>query len=214
MRIVSSLLLFCTALFAQDYGYIVPPQGWKLANPEKSTGRVKVAFLKPSGKELPAHINLAVEEGVSSLSGYVAEVKKIHEADPTNRWRDLGKFQTPAGEARLTELETKSQWGEVRQLQLLFVKNRVAYIITASAPREEFSKFYQDVQYAFRSLNVTSDLIDSLPKLEKRAALKQLCKNLKKENWVEFQDKIIHDFADLGPYWQALMLQSQQEKLK
>jgi hypothetical protein len=227
---------FLTTLAAADYSFFIPPKDWELANPEKLSPRVKMGFIGSTKKELRPSVNLAMEEVDVSMNDYVAAVKKIHESDPNNRWRDLGKFSTPAGEARLTEIEAKSEWGDVRLLQLIILKNKTAYIITASALKEEFSRFYQEFQSVFRSFTITSDLIGAVPNSEKRQKFQNKCSALtkpfiekakaagsleqafadekfQKDHWLPFQNSVIHDYADMGAYWQVLILQSTHEKL-
>lgn len=230
------LTILLSSATAAEYSFFIPPKDWELANPKMLSPRVKIGFIGLTKKELRPSVNLAVEQVDISLHEYVSAVKKIHESDPNNRWRDLGKFSTSAGEARLTEIETKSEWGDVRLLQLIIIKNKAAYIVTASALREEFSRFYKDFQSVFRSFTITSDLIGAVPCLQKRQKLQSqmttLLTSLKKEKkdsdsfetafagekfqsqtWLPFQNSIIQDYADMGAYWQVLILQSTHENL-
>lgn len=233
MRILAISLLYST-LLAVEYSYFMPPKEWELADPKQLSPRVKMGFIGSTKKELRPSVNLAVEPVNVTIGEYVAAVKKIHESDPNNRWRDLGKFSTAAGEGRLTELESKSEWGNVRLLQLIVIKNKVAYIITASALKEEFSSFYQDFQTAFRTFTITSDLMGAVQNAALQQKLQKLSETLaaqfkttagespeqrfansefQKESWISFQNSIIHDFSEMGAYWQVLILQSTHEKL-
>jgi len=216
------------------YSYFVPPKEWELANPKQLSPRVKMGFIGSTKKELRPSVNLAIEPVDVNMTEYIAAVKKIHEGDPNNRWRDLGKFSTAAGEGRLTELESKSEWGNVRLLQLIVLKNKIAYIITASALKEEFSRFYQDFQSVFRTFTITSDLIGTVQNADQRQKLQKLSDNLvsrlkatsgespenrfadaqfQKDDWIPFQNAVIQDFSEMGAYWQVLILQSIHEKL-
>lgn len=232
--LILAISFFCTPLLATNYSYFVPPQKWELADPKQLSPRVKMGFIGSTNRELKPSLNLAIEPVNVTIAEYVAAVKKIHESDPNNRWRDLGKFSTAAGEGQLTEIESKSEWGNVRLLQLIVIKNNFAYIITASALKEEFSKFYRDFQSAFRTFTITSDLIGAVQNTDQRQKLEKLSDNLttkfratkgtsleekfadpefQKASWISFQNAIIHDFSEMGAYWQVLMLQSTHEKL-
>ncbi len=125
---------------------------------------IKIGFVGPATKELPPSLNLAVEE-ISpqiSLETYVLAAKKRHTADPHNKWRDLGSFSTKAGLAKLSEIESQLPIGKVRRLQLIFIHNAHAYILTAGALKEEFSKFYPDFEKAFKSFTLEKDLSQTL----------------------------------------------------
>ncbi len=167
------LLILAMISLWGDFCYFIPPEGWDLADPDKLSPRVKVCFLgKSSGALLPS-VNLATEVVDVGLKEYVAAVKKMYETDPNIRWRDLGKYTTPFGEGRLTEVEANSEWGKARQVQLLAIKNNTAYILTAGSLREEFSKHYKVFDKVLKSLRVVEKLADLL-KPEKRAHLLEL----------------------------------------
>lgn len=222
----TGLLLFSSFLSAAEYAFFTPPKKWEIVDPKALSPRVKMGFVGSTRKELRPSLNLAVEEVALDTNEYVAAVRKVHESNPNNRWRDLGKFSTPAGDARLTEIESKKEGANVRLLQLILVKKGTAYIITASALKEEFSLFYEDFKSAFRSFEVTSDLIGAVPDPSQREMLKKLCTGLKetsrtktpeafqKEDWISFQNVILQNFSNMGAFWQVLMLQSQQQNLK
>lgn len=239
---VTKFFTFLTACFlttlayAHDYCYFIPPKGWNLANPESLSPRVKIAFLGRSAKGVLPSINLATEQVSISLPAYVEAVKKFHEADPNAKWRDLGAYQTSLGEGRLTEIESQTPAGVVRLMQLIVIKDKTAYILTTGALKEEFPKYYTEFENAFASLKMTSDLTSTVSE-KKKAVLDTLVKKLEtdiksvkkqfvtteqpfelasfqKESWEPFQQKVISDFSEMGAYWQILLLQEVQTKLK
>lgn len=214
--------------------YFIPPQGWDLADQTKLSPRVKICFLGKSSKNLLPSVNLATEEVDVSLKAYLDIVKKDCDNDPNTHWRDLGKYNTPLGEGRLTEREVKTEWGDSRQIQLIVIKDQTAYILTAGAHKEEFSRYYKDFEAVLRSLDVADDLTASLPSEEKRSVLRELIENLQsdfknardkvaseedafnhfqQESWEPFQQKVINDFTEMGPYWQILLLRDLQYQL-
>ncbi len=222
--------LFCPFFAHASYCYFHPPKGWLAANPESLSPRVQIGFLGKNKKGFCPSLNLALEEVQVSLAEYLKAVKQIHEADRNNRWRSLGKIRTRAGEAELTEMDTKTQWGAIRLLQLILIKQGTAYILTAAALKEEFPQFYKEFQTAFQSLDIVEDLFAIIPSQERRDALKQKQiqlreallaasekkfedRNFQKKYWEPFQKKIVEDFADMGAHWQELALKSIQEEL-
>jgi hypothetical protein len=193
--------------------YFFPPSSWSLADPSTLSKRVKVAFFGKGEKGFQPSLNLSVEEIATSASEYLKAVKKIHEKDSAKRWRHLGKFNTAAGEAMLTEIDTRNSWGAIRLLQLIFVKEKSAYILTACALKEEFVKFYKDFQKAFHSFTLTRDLTEavspSLRREELRSQLAKMQEAASPEDKEHFRRKILDDFTDMGSYWQLLMASSQ-----
>jgi hypothetical protein len=216
--------------------YFIPPKGWDLADQSKLSHRVKICFIGKSSNNLLPSVNLATEEVDISLKAYIDIVKNDCERDPNCVWRDLGKYNTPLGEGRLTEREVKTQWGVSRQIQLIVIKDQKAYILTAGALKEEFSRHYQVFEAVLRSLTLTEDLTASLILPEKKELLQKLIGNLQnefaaamtisasiqqafeskkfqKEFWKPFQQKIINDFTEMGAYWQILLLRDVQHQL-
>jgi hypothetical protein len=221
---------------ANSLYFFVPPDGWEIADPNTLTPRVKIAFLKRSNKGFCPSINLAVEETTVSLSEYLKAVKAIHEQDRTNHWRALGKVRTQAGLAQLTEIDSNTDLGPVRILQLILIKEGRAYVLTAAALKEEISEYYKDFQAAFRSLTLTSDLLSNIPQLERRENLKEKQQqlliaaqeslksfsekknllddnNFQEKHWAPFQSFILENFKDMGTFWQIMLLKNNQEKL-
>jgi hypothetical protein len=192
---------------------------------------VKIAFVKKGLKGFCPSLNLAVEEVNVSLTEYLKAIKAIHEQDRNNHWRSLGKVRTSAGLAQLTEIDTASECGAIRILQLILIHEGKSYVITAAALKEEFSTYYQEFQQAFRSLTLTSDLLSTVPQLERRELLQKMQRTLwnawaetpdgtsfeeesfQAHHWQPFQKTIIENYEDMGAFWQVLMLKSTQEKL-
>ncbi len=273
------LFLFATfSLLGQETCFFIPPKGWEIANPEMLSPRVHICFLGKASQGAPS-INLATEPVNVTLDAYVDAVRKIHAGDPNSRWRDLGKYKTLMGEGRLTELETPSDAGMSRMVQLIVIKDQIAYILTASASKENFSKFYKTFDQTLRTLQASANLVESYGNSESRNRLKKMIDDvttkfraalgfqvnvadvIQKESadyyknfadrknprilnkivekldaqlkeasrrdalavfqseefhekvWAPFEQKIINDFTEMGPYWQILILKEIQTKL-
>jgi len=198
------------------YCYFHPPKGWDIVDRRHAGPQIQMAFIKKAKKEgFCPSLNLAIENVEGTLNEYLNDVKAIYEQDRKNHWRKLGKVRTHAGEAQLTEIDTLSALGSVRMLQLIFLKEGQAYIITAAALKNDFCRYYRDFQDAFHSLTVTADLFEAIPQLERRTALKQEIDKLllarteeefEKKHLPAFQKKLEDEFDDMGSFWQALVL--------
>lgn len=200
--------------------FFIPPVDWELSFPPSTTPHVKIIFTKPKALGFHPSINLSIEPTTASLEEYLKAIKEIHEQDRDKEWSLLGKMQTPAGLAQLTQINTSSEWGPVRMLQLILVKQGNAYILTAAALKKEFSSYYTFFHKALRSLTLSNDLIEALPLLEKRDQLRLAKENLlganqeilEKNPLFDSFAKEVHAHAqDLGAYWEYLLLKQIQE---
>jgi hypothetical protein len=180
----------------------------------KTGGQVKMAFVDKAKKEgFCPSLNLAIENVEGTLNEYLSDVKAIHEQDRNNRWRKLGKVRTLAGDAQLTEIDTLSNLGPVRMLQLILIKEGSAYIMTAAALKKDFCSYYRDFQEAFHSLNVTHDLLDAIPQLERKTAIKHEREKLisSPQEFSSFQKMVLEDFKDMGLFWQTLTIENTRQ---
>lgn len=134
-----------------------PPQGWKIADASHLPKSVKVMVVGKGDHEYPPSINLGTENYTHTLSDYLKRIKEINAANGTE-WKNLGPIQTLAGEANLSQVDTKTQWGDVRMMHVILLKNNVVYILTASALKNEFAKFYTDFFESLRSLRFVKNI--------------------------------------------------------
>jgi len=221
IRVVCFLLCWTFSLLAK-VPLFVPPENWELLDPTSLPPCVKVSFSGKSSKSYPPSINLAQEEIKCSAVEYVKIVKKIQVENPTHRLRDLGKIKTRSGEGRLLEIQQPTSDGPMRLLQLIFIDNQTAYILTAASLKEEFPKYTHDFQKALESFSLTSDLLSEVddPLLQKTVSQekeKLLAKRVTQEEflsptfqtkvWLPFQTQFLKQSAVMGSYWQLLLLQ-------
>ncbi len=205
--------------------YFRPPEGWQPADPTHLSSFVKIGFLRPQKSGFRPSLNLAEEPVDCNLEQYLEAVKKIHKSDHHNDWSDLGKLETPAGVAALTQIDAPSAWGTIRMMQLILIRNRTAYILTGAALRENFTQVAQEFKQAFSSLTLTEDLYHEIAEDPKRARLRELFtaatnspglspkKIGESPEWKNFQKMVFDQCNDLGSYWQILLLASSQAEI-
>jgi hypothetical protein len=198
MRTVIISTLLCLGCLQADYYLFTPPKDWEIADPKLQLPHVKINFFGQPTAEYRPSLNLATEEIDGSLGEYIENIRQIHEADPNNRWRDLGKYPTLDGESRLIEIEKKSEIGQLRVLQLITLKDRTVYLLSAAAPKEKFFHHYKDFQEAFRSVKFTPDLFHVISNPSKQATLRQQYdtmmtakKREKEEPWTVFEAALL-----------------------
>ena len=143
---------------AKEPGAVIfnPPEGWHLADPEALPPQVSVMVVGKGQNAFPPSINLSTEEFGGTLKEYLQVVKDINHSRGTE-WKDLGTIRTPAGEASLSQADTVTEWGPVRMLHVILLRDGRIYILTAAATREEFSKFYKTFFESLRSIRVNQD---------------------------------------------------------
>jgi hypothetical protein len=151
-----AVALFCPDLFCEEKITFAPPPGWQLADSTLLSSNVKALVIGPKIGMMPPSINLATEAYKGTLQEYLKIVKSIASAKGAE-WKDLGKFKTAAGNAHLSQLDTKSQWGDLRMMHIMLLKDGVMYILTATALKEEFPSNYKQFFTALSSLKFVDE---------------------------------------------------------
>lgn len=161
-----------------------PPTGWNLADSQSLPPHVRVMVVGKGRSSFPPSMNLSWEPYKGTLKQYLKTVKNLNSAQGYE-WKDLGTIQTQAGIGSLSQVETKSQWGDVRLMHVILINNGNVYILTASALKDEFPQFYKTFFDSMRSLRVAKDLYDTVSDIKLRAQLK------------EATNKLIHQWKNL-----------------
>lgn len=133
-----------------DVAAFTPPSGWRIADNKALPPSVKIMVVGKGEHEFPPSINLGTEQFNGTLKDYLKVIKTINDAQGAT-WKDLGLIRTEAGDASLSQLDTKTEWGDVRMMHVILVKNGTVYILTSAALQSEFPKFYKDFFNAMKS---------------------------------------------------------------
>jgi len=134
-----------------EVALFTPPTGWRLADSKALPPSVKVMVVGKGEHEFPPSMNLGTESFSGTLQDYLKVIKDINDKQGAT-WKDLGMIKTEAGEASLSQLDTKTEWGNVRMMHVILVKNGMVFILTSAALQEEFPKFYKDFFTAMKTL--------------------------------------------------------------
>ncbi len=157
-----------------------PPEGWMMADSAALPPSVKAMVIGQGANEFPPSINLAVEPFKGSLKDYLKTIKAINDSQGAE-WKDLGTIRTEAGNASLSQVDSKTEWGDVRMMHVVLVKNDNAFILTAAALKEEFPRFYKDFFRSLRSVRLNKNLYEMVPNKTRRTQLENAEAGLKKE---------------------------------
>lgn len=201
----------------------VPPAGWRVADPESLPKNVKIMVVGKGRHEYPPSMNLSTENFKGTLKDYLKIVKNINEAQKSE-WKDLGFLKTEAGEASLSQVDSKTEWGHTRLMHVITVKDGTVYILTAAALKDEFGQFYKDFFKSMKSLKINKTMYDIVKDAKKRESLKLMTAELQKNfnetlqstnafaskkqyflsesfqqnSWLAYQNKIDHSFPELN----------------
>ncbi len=195
--------------------YFAPPSGWQPAKTNDPASPIELAFIGSANNptEFAPNISLAFEEVDCSLKEYVRGAKEHILTEPGTTWRDLGKFQIAAGEARLTESSGPSPWGDMKSLQVLFVKETKAYILTATMLKKDFGTLQPTILKALKSLTLAEDLWTPVQEHPLLAQLQQQIASLQNQKELEAVSQTLEkEFSQMGAYWQFLVLREANEK--
>lgn len=152
MRIfILSLLFLCSQVIASEELLFTPPKGWVAADSTLLSERIKLMVIGPTNGYYPPSINLGVEPYPGTLKDYLKMVKAVNTAQDAI-WKDLGSVNTTVGPASLSQVDMKTEWGSVRLLHVIFVRDGNVYVLTAGALKEEFPSYYEDFFQAMTSI--------------------------------------------------------------
>lgn len=140
---------------SQEPGAVLftPPKGWQIADETQLPDHVRFMVAGKSKFDFPPSINLSTEEYGGTLQEYLAIVKEIN-ASQGAEWKNLGTIKTEAGAASLSQADARTEWGQVRMMHVILLKNGTIYILTAAALKKEFPSFYQTFFKSLKSLKV------------------------------------------------------------
>lgn len=133
-----------------------PPSGWRFADSNSLPPSVKTMVVGKGQHEFPPSMNLGTEAYKGTLKQYLKVIKGINDSQGSE-WKDLGTVRTEAGDASLSQVDSKTQWGDVRMMHVILIRNGIVYILTSAALKEEFPKFYKEFFNSMRSLRINND---------------------------------------------------------
>lgn len=198
-----------------------PPSDWEPMLPKEHSPFLQIAFRGQSDTPLRPSVNLSIEDVEATEKEYIKAVKAIHQAEAGTTWRDLGKFETKAGTARLTEIAKKLPLGEMKMLQLILIKNNKAYILTAAASKSDYMKEQSRFFQIFRSFSLPENLLSPLSSESKEKfetffthiAENELSEQAIAESVQNFQKMVAENSPSMGKHWELLMLKEGLEKI-
>ncbi len=164
MRFLTSLIM--TALLSStsipiagaEELSIDPPSGWEcIQDATQLPKTVRLVYIGAEKGTFTPSINIAAEETTMHIEEYVILAKSYHESEGDTRCSRMGTLETNEGTAHLLQIERPSQWGIIRFIQAILIKNGTAYLITATCLQNEFNSFSSKFFNSIRSFTVQEE---------------------------------------------------------
>lgn len=217
-----------TDLQEEGVVYFTPPCGWMLADSNALPGRVRTMVIGKGASGFPPSLNLSSEPYKGTLKQYLKIVKNINDAQGYE-WKDLGTIQTQAGAGSLSQVDTKTQWGTVRLMHVILVKNGNVYILTGSALKDEFATFYKEFFTSMRSLKINKDIYEAVTDPQQRNQLRAAVEKLEtqwgmqlqqqqtenpKMSWEEIKEKVFNSKDFQNTAWNPFKEMIKQKQIQ
>ena len=136
-----------------EEAYFRLPGDWELTPRVRLNSHVVIHATGSGEREVRPTLNLATEKTTKTLKEYIAVVREINEAEG-REFKNLGTIETESGPASLSQVDLQTKWGTSRMLHAILVEGDTAYILTASALKEEFPDNYETFFDSLKSLHV------------------------------------------------------------
>ena len=214
-----------SSLIAETHPFFIAPKSWKVANPKTYTKYIQIAFSKNETSICRPSLNLSMQETDLTLDEYTKEAQNIHQKDPNTTYTILGNINIFQGKTNLSQIDQKIHSTNYQLLQMIFIKDNIAYIMTASSKKDDMLKNHQTFLDTFSSFKITHDLFSLVSDKSKQNILKQKyghlitsSKNLSdkqiKKNLSSFEKYLDNNFQNLGKYFQVLLLKKAYKEIK
>ena len=158
MKLICSFICAAEALFCS-------PKGWNFADEKNLPPKVEVMVFGKGKTEYPPSVNLCTETFDGTLADYLEIVKRINTSKGL-KWKDLGKISTQSGVASLSQVDTITEYGPVRMMHVILVKDGIVYILTGTALQNEFAAHYKEFYSTFQSLNIVESEKNTCEKVD------------------------------------------------
>ena len=219
------VLCFVSSLLADTEPFFICPKNYEIANPKTYNKYIKIAFSKNEKSICRPTLNLSIQKTVLTLDEYTKEAQNIHQKTGNTTYTILGKIDLDQGKASLSQIDQNIHSTNFQMLQMIFIKDKKAYIITASSKKDQMLHNYQTFLDTFSSFKIVDDLFLLVSDKSKQNYLKQkyssfitsskkLSDKQIKKNLISFEKYLENNFQNLGKYFQVLLLQKALKEIK
>ncbi|NGX34472.1 MAG: hypothetical protein K1060chlam1_00825 [Candidatus Anoxychlamydiales bacterium] len=218
-------LISINLIAEEKTAFFIPPKDWVIINPKTYTPYMKAAFTKNEKAICRPTMNFSIQETDFTLDEYTNEAKRAHEIDPNITYTILGNIDFKESKATLSEVSKTANSIDYKILQLILVKEKNAYILTAACKKEDRIDYYPIFINSFKSFELTDDLFSKISSASKKNTLLQkynsLITNLKKsndkqitKNLVSFEKYLDKNYQNEGKYFSMLVIEKALKEIK
>ncbi|NGX55815.1 MAG: hypothetical protein K1060chlam5_00042 [Candidatus Anoxychlamydiales bacterium] len=200
MKFFLLFLFFITSFFANEkYAYFIEPKDYQIVNPNAYTKHVKIGFIKKSLSSFSNSINLATQETSLNIDEYSKEVERTINQDENSKWSKIGFFKTKNYSVYLAKIEKLTKFGNVQMLQMYYIENNFAYVITAASLKENFLKNLKIFKEVIESFEISDDIFSFLHSSQSEDIKKEYfdCIKINKDKNKKFIYKNLKEFEKI-----------------
>ena len=220
------LILFSIKIFAEEKtAFFIPPKNWVILNPKIYTKYIKVIFAKNEKTICRPTIILSMQETDLSLDDYTNKAKKEHEIDPNITYKILGPLDLLNGKAILSEVCKTVNTIDYKILQLILIKDCIAYVLTAASKKEDIVDNYKIFTDSFKTFELLDDLFSKVSIKTKKnlleskyksliASSKKLDEKQNTKNLVSFEKYLDKNYQNEGKYFTMLVVEKAFKEIK
>lgn len=205
------------AIDNENFAFFIPPENWEVVNPQSYPPLIKISFIKKQISTCRPTLNLAIQKTTLKLEEYSSEAKKTHMKEPNVNCKILDKIQLSQGLGNILKINKTTNGVDFEILQMIFVKDGFAYVLTTACKEEEMLNNYKNFMDVFSSFKIIDNLFSLISDKNKKEELlneyNHICNLLrasnekeKKKNLTLFEKYLDKKFANLGKYFQVLLI--------
>jgi hypothetical protein len=152
------LILIFNIFGLEKYAYFSEPKGYEIVNPKAYTKCIKIGFIKKKLNSFSDSINLATQITSLTLNEYIKEVEKTINQDNNSKWEKIGFLKTKNLNIYLAKIEKNTKFGKVKMLQMYYLENEIAYVLTLASLKEDFLNNLKEFNSVIDSFRLTDDI--------------------------------------------------------
>jgi hypothetical protein len=152
------LILINNIVGFEKYAYFSEPKGYEIVNPKAYTECIKIGFIKKKLNTFSDSINLATQITSLTLDEYIKEVEKTINEDNNSKWEKIGFLKTKNFNVYLAKIEKNTKFGKVKMLQMYYLENEIAYVLTLASLKEDFLNNLKEFNLVLDSFRLSSDI--------------------------------------------------------
>lgn len=214
-RLLLLFLISLSSLIGEvDQLLISPPDGWKTALKETLPKRIKLMLVGQGKGFFPPSIHLGIEPYPGTHQEYLRMVKHVNTTFG-DKTRELGEIDTPAGKGLLIQVDSKNNFGPLRLLHFVLIRERTVFVLTGVSLQAESGSLMSTFLKVVQGLRFAPSLYDEIPS-EEALVLREKTEELYqhgRSGLPAFEAFVKKQFGNQPETWKARLLAHVDEVL-